>query len=127
MRPLLVSITIAFALSRLAGSGWATAGSAQTSAAKRARMRIMKTPDQEVEARAQARAGKSSDKRPRQRPNLVLRLAATDGGTNADTFPPIAAICRTSVAVIGRTATEAGRNTVCTSEAMVLFMTAICI
>ena len=33
MRPLLVSMTIAFALSRLAGSGCAIAGTAQTSAA----------------------------------------------------------------------------------------------
>jgi hypothetical protein len=32
----------------LAGSGWAMAGTAQTSAATSARMRIMKTPDQEV-------------------------------------------------------------------------------
>jgi hypothetical protein len=44
MRPLAVSITIAFALSRLAGSGWAMAGTAQTSAATSARIRIMKTP-----------------------------------------------------------------------------------
>ena len=63
----------------------------------------------------------------RQSANLVFRLAATDGGTNADTSPPMAAIWRTSVAVIGRTATEAGRNTVCTSGAMVSFMPAICI
>ena len=59
--------------------------------------------------------------------NLVLRLAATAGGTNAETSPPMAAIWRTSVAVIGRTATEAGTNTVCTSGAMVSFMPAICI
>src|SRR6478609_1324818 len=44
MRPLVVSITIAFALSRLAGSGWAIAGATQMSAATRARMRIMETP-----------------------------------------------------------------------------------
>src|SRR5882757_7868496 len=44
MRPLVVSITIAFALSRLAGSGWAIAGPAQISAATKVRMRIMETP-----------------------------------------------------------------------------------
>src|SRR3954470_10541012 len=43
MRPLVVSITIALALSRLAGSGWAIAGAAQISAATKARMRIMKS------------------------------------------------------------------------------------
>src|SRR3954468_17802162 len=44
MRPLVVSMTMAFALSRLAGSGWASAGAAHTSAARRLRIRIMKTP-----------------------------------------------------------------------------------
>src|SRR5437868_12915261 len=44
MRPLLLSITIALALSRLAGSGWASAGAATNSAAMRARIRIMETP-----------------------------------------------------------------------------------
>src|SRR5438128_11538965 len=48
MRPLAVSITIALALSRLAGNGWAIAGATQMSAATNARTRIMKTPDQEV-------------------------------------------------------------------------------
>ena len=37
------------------------------------------------------------------------------------------AIWRTNVAVIGRTAGDAGRNTVCTSGAMAPFMPAICI
>ena len=37
------------------------------------------------------------------------------------------AIWRTSVAVIGRTAGDAGTNTVCTSGAMVSFIPAICI
>src|SRR5215216_7607049 len=46
MRPLVVSITIALALSRLAGSGCAIAGAAQISAAMMAKTRIMKTPDQ---------------------------------------------------------------------------------
>src|SRR5260370_12337117 len=45
MRPLLVSITIAFCLSRFAGSGCAIAGAAQISAATNAKIRIMKTPD----------------------------------------------------------------------------------
>src|SRR5665213_953491 len=43
MRPLVVSMTIAFCLSRLAGSGWASAGATQTSAARTARIRIMRT------------------------------------------------------------------------------------
>src|SRR5262249_53722054 len=60
-------------------------------------------------------------------PNLAFRLAATEAGTKADTLPPIPAIWRTSVAVIGRTATEAGTNTVCTLGAMASFMPAICI
>src|SRR5258708_24174168 len=45
MRPLVVSITIAFCLSRFAGSGCAIAGTAQISAATNAKIRIMKTPD----------------------------------------------------------------------------------
>src|SRR4029079_1933368 len=44
MRRLVVSITIALALSRLAGSGWAIAGATQMSAATKARTRIMETP-----------------------------------------------------------------------------------
>jgi len=79
----------------MAGSGWAIAGAAQISATTKARIRIMTTPGSEVGVR-RASAGK-----------FGLRLATTDGGTNAETSPPMAAICRTSVAVIGRTATEA--------------------
>src|ERR1700730_5793612 len=45
MRPLVVSITIAFCLARLAGSGCAIAGAAQISATITARTRTMKTPD----------------------------------------------------------------------------------
>src|SRR5882724_12975249 len=57
MRPLVVSITIAFALSRLAGSGWAIAGPAQISAATKARMRIMETPgSREVRRKKRASA-----------------------------------------------------------------------
>src|SRR5262249_20302357 len=59
--------------------------------------------------------------------NLDLRRRATAAGTKAETSPPIAAIWRTSVAVMGRTIGEAGRNTVCTSGAMASFMPAICI
>src|ERR1043165_1060004 len=44
MRPLVVSMTIAFFLSRLAGSDCARAGAATTSAKRKARMRIMETP-----------------------------------------------------------------------------------
>src|SRR3979411_2435801 len=51
MRPLVVSMTIAFCLSRLAGSGWAMAGAAQISAMTKARVRIMKTPHGMLEER----------------------------------------------------------------------------
>jgi len=51
----------------------------------------------------------------------------TDDGTNCDTSPPIDAICRTSVAVIGRMIGDAGRNTVCTAGAMAPFIPAISI
>ena len=53
--------------------------------------------------------------------------SATRGGTKGETSPPMAAIWRTRVAVIGRTPVEAGRNTVCTSGAMAPFMPASCI
>ena len=56
-----------------------------------------------------------------------LEAGGDRGGTKAETSPPMPAIWRTSVAVIGRTAAEAGTNTVCTSGAMVSFMPAICI
>src|SRR6266436_2786753 len=47
MRPLVVSITIAFCLSRLAGSGCcAIAGKANRTATMKARARIMETPGQ---------------------------------------------------------------------------------
>src|SRR3954462_3636537 len=57
--------------------------------------------------------------------NFAFRRAATGGGTNSETSPPMEAICRTSVAVIGRTAGAAGTNTVWTAGAMVAFMPAI--
>ena len=80
MGPFVVSITIAFCLSRLAGSGCAKAGTANISAATRPRILIMTTPDQRKASLSLQPA------------NLVLRLAATDCGTKADTSPPIAAI-----------------------------------
>src|SRR6478736_3257722 len=58
--------------------------------------------------------------------NFALSWAATCGGTKAETSPPMPAIWRTKVAVIGRTMGEAGRNTVCTSGAMAPFMPACC-
>ena len=58
---------------------------------------------------------------------LCFRRAATSGGTKAETSPPMPAIWRTNVAVIGRTGGEAGRKTVCMSGAMAPFMPAICI
>src|SRR6201993_5227361 len=45
IRPLVVSITITFFLSRLAGSDCANAGTAKASAARKANRRIMETPD----------------------------------------------------------------------------------
>ena len=59
--------------------------------------------------------------------NFAFSRAATGGGTKGVTSPPMDAICLTSVAVIGRTAGEAGRNTVCTSAAITAFMPAISI
>ena len=41
--------------------------------------------------------------------NLAFSRATTDGGTKGVTSPPMDAICLTSVAVIGRTAGEAGQ------------------
>ena len=58
---------------------------------------------------------------------FCLQAAATAGGTKAETSPPMAAIWRTSVAVIGRTATDAGRNTVWTSGRHGLVHAGICI
>src|SRR5262249_4876186 len=101
MRPLVESITIALALSRLAGSGCASAGATANSAAMRARTRIMKTP--EVGERGVANACQ---------PNLAFRALATEGGTKAETSPPMPAIWRTKVAVVGRTLGDAGTNTV---------------
>src|SRR5436305_1910083 len=98
MRPLVESITIALALSRLAGSGWASAGAAQTSAAMRARTRIMKTPQ----------ADERVTRLKSLQPNLAFKALATAGGTKAETSPPMPAIWRTRVAVIGRTAGDAG-------------------
>src|ERR1700722_18994121 len=59
--------------------------------------------------------------------NFFFKYAATCAGTKAETSPPIAAIWRTNVAVIGRTAGDGGRKTVCTLGAMVPFIPAICI
>ena len=61
------------------------------------------------------------------RENFFFSRAATAAGTKAETSPPMPAIWRTNVAVIGRAAGEAGRNTVCMSAAMAPFMPAICI
>ena len=59
--------------------------------------------------------------------NLRFSRAATSAGTKAETSPPMAAIWRTKVAVIGRTAGDGGRKTVCTPGAMAAFIPAICI
>ena len=58
---------------------------------------------------------------------FLFQARGDAAGTKADTSPPMPAIWRTNVAVIGRTSGEAGRNTVCTFGAMVAFMPAICI
>src|ERR1700688_759076 len=73
IRPLVVSITIAFCLSRPAGSGWAIAGAAQISATMKTRARIMKTPDQvKGEACRKLRAVLSQNRLPFLRKNLAL-------------------------------------------------------
>jgi hypothetical protein len=45
-------------------------------------------------------------------PNFVFSALITLGGAKWDASPPIEAICRTRVAVIGRTGDDAGRKTV---------------
>src|SRR5215468_10550994 len=56
MRPLVVSMTIAFGLSRLAGSGCcANAGTANRNATMKARARIMETPGQMNERKVGAK------------------------------------------------------------------------
>jgi hypothetical protein len=57
--------------------------------------------------------------------NFAFSAATTLGGANGATSPPIAAIWRTRVAVIGRTGEEAGKNTVCISGAIAPFMPAM--
>src|SRR5262249_35922778 len=89
------------------------------------------------ESRCRAHEGKKHDKADhlisldRQWPvlpaNRCLMRASTGAGTKADTSPPMDAIWRTSVAVIGRASAEAGTKTVVTSGAMVSFIPAICI
>src|SRR5271165_394606 len=59
--------------------------------------------------------------------NFAFRAAITFGGAKEEASPPIAAIWRTKVAVIGLTGEEAGRKTVLSSGAMAPFMPAICI
>ncbi len=59
--------------------------------------------------------------------NLAFSALTTLAGTKGEASPPIEAICRTSVAVIGLTGEEAGRKTVRSSGAIAPFMPAICI
>src|SRR5579871_1363038 len=59
--------------------------------------------------------------------NLTLSRSATTAGTKADTSPPMPAICRTKVALMGRTDGDAGRNTVSTSGAIAAIIPASCI
>src|SRR5450432_3366276 len=86
MRPLVVSMTIAFGLSRLGGKGcWASAGTANRTATMKARARIMETPGQMNGLDGFARTTRQAE-------NLALRLAATVDGTKDDMSPPMAAI-----------------------------------
>src|SRR6478752_8584630 len=78
MRPLAVSITIALALSRLAGSGWAIAGATQMSAATRARMRIMETPG----AREARKAREAREVKLRKRDYALAREFGLEFGGN---------------------------------------------
>src|SRR5215213_11498547 len=59
--------------------------------------------------------------------SFAVNRRSTLGGTKAETSPPIAAIWRTRVALIGRTAGEAGRNTVLIEGSKDAFIPAICI
>ena len=59
--------------------------------------------------------------------NFAFSALTTLGGAKGEASPPIEAICRTKVAVIGLTGEEAGRKTVRSSGAMAPFMPAICI
>jgi aldose 1-epimerase len=59
--------------------------------------------------------------------NFAFRAATTLGGAKGEASPPIEAIWRTKVAVIGLTGEEAGRKTVRSSGAIAPFMPAICI
>ena len=59
--------------------------------------------------------------------NFAFSALITFGGAKAEASPPMEAICRTKVAVIGLTGEEAGRKTVRNSGAMAPFMPAICI
>ncbi len=61
------------------------------------------------------------------RPNFAFSAAATLGGAKGEASPPIEAIWRTSVAVIGLTGEDAGRKIVRSSGAIAPFMPAICI
>jgi len=59
--------------------------------------------------------------------NFAFSASTTFGGAKGEASPPIEAIWRTRVAVIGLTGEEAGRKTVRSSGAMAPFMPAICI
>ncbi len=59
--------------------------------------------------------------------NFALSAATTFGGAKGEASPPIEAIWRTSVAVIGLTGEDEGRKTVRSSGAIAPFMPAICI
>ena len=83
--------------------------------------------DQKGQSCKQADHGISRAQRPDVPANFAFSRTATGGGTNGETSPPMEAICRTSVAVIGRTAGAAGRKTVCTAGAIVAFIPAISI
>src|SRR5262249_22476774 len=83
--------------------------------------------DQRGKKCKQADHGNSRAQRPDLPANFAFRRTATGGGTNGDTSPPIDAICRTSVAVIGRTVGAAGRKTPCTAGAIAAFIPPISI
>src|SRR5258708_9961285 len=68
-------------------------------------------PDQRGKKCKQADHGASRGQRPDLPANVAFRRTATGAGTNGDTSPPMDAICRTSVALIGRTIGEVGTET----------------
>src|SRR5690242_14109753 len=102
MRPLVVSMTSALFLSRLAGKDCDNAGAASTRAARKANKRIMLSPRgmegeklEDRDRRSQIPLHLETALRGRVMRyvlNFAFRLAATEAGTKAEKLPPMPAI-----------------------------------